>query len=352
MRVSVTLIIPPCASEYTIHGLAMSGTVKKPSPPETVYQSAFVTAPESPMSFEEAALNTRRPVLISAGDDEDSITSRYFTPRRCHSSHAATGAIGVATAFALPGTVASAASLKAGLRRVVVPSLWVRDAVIERYGVHEHRVVAIPQGADDTFGPVMNPDHLRDVRCRYFGHDRPFILFVGKCSPRRNVPLLIRAFAALKHERKIPHGLLLFGPNQYDLPLEPLCRELAVTGDVVQTDGRIAQHSEMIPIYSAAEVFVHPSSIEGWSMTTAEAMACGTAVVAANRGGLGELARGYARTVDDLSVDSLAAAIGAVIEDGDLRLDLERLSLKRASSLRWQAIAARTLEVVREAATE
>ncbi len=237
-------------------------------------------------------------------------------------------------------------------RRVVVPSLWVRDAVIERYGVHEHRVVAIPQGADDTFGPVMNPDHLRDVRCRYFGHDRPFILFVGKCSPRRNVPLLIRAFAALKHERKIPHGLLLFGPNQYDLPLEPLCRELAVTGDVVQTDGRIAQHSEMIPIYSAAEVFVHPSSIEGWSMTTAEAMACGTAVVAANRGGLGELARGYARTVDDLSVDSLAAAIGAVIEDGDLRLDLERLSLKRASSLRWQAIAARTLEVVREAATE
>ena len=47
-----------------------------------------------------------KPVIVSAGDDPHSITSRYFTPRRCHTSHAATGAIGVATAFALPGTVA------------------------------------------------------------------------------------------------------------------------------------------------------------------------------------------------------------------------------------------------------
>ncbi|MET0964569.1 MAG: 4-oxalomesaconate tautomerase [Noviherbaspirillum sp.] len=48
-----------------------------------------------------------KPVLVSQGDSEDSIRSRYFTPRRCHASHAVTGAIGVASAFALPGTVAS-----------------------------------------------------------------------------------------------------------------------------------------------------------------------------------------------------------------------------------------------------
>jgi 2-methylaconitate cis-trans-isomerase PrpF/tripartite-type tricarboxylate transporter receptor subunit TctC len=49
-----------------------------------------------------------KPVIVSRGDDEHSIRSRYFTPKRCHASHAVTGAIGVATAFALPGTVASA----------------------------------------------------------------------------------------------------------------------------------------------------------------------------------------------------------------------------------------------------
>lgn len=61
-----------------------------------------------------------KPVLVSAGDDPLSITSRYFTPRRCHSSHAVTGAIGVATAFALPGTVASGAAKVAGSHPLVV----------------------------------------------------------------------------------------------------------------------------------------------------------------------------------------------------------------------------------------
>jgi 2-methylaconitate cis-trans-isomerase PrpF/tripartite-type tricarboxylate transporter receptor subunit TctC len=61
-----------------------------------------------------------KPVLVSAGDGADSITSRYFTPRRCHASHAATGAIGVATAFALPGTVASSGDPRGGARNVLV----------------------------------------------------------------------------------------------------------------------------------------------------------------------------------------------------------------------------------------
>ena len=61
-----------------------------------------------------------KPVLVSDGDDADSVTSRYFTPRRCHASHAVTGAIGVATAFALPGTVASGAGPARGMRNIAV----------------------------------------------------------------------------------------------------------------------------------------------------------------------------------------------------------------------------------------
>lgn len=48
-----------------------------------------------------------KPVLISSGAAPTEIISRYFTPKKCHTSHAVTGAIGVATALAMPGTVAS-----------------------------------------------------------------------------------------------------------------------------------------------------------------------------------------------------------------------------------------------------
>ncbi|MDM0072139.1 4-oxalomesaconate tautomerase [Variovorax sp. J31P207] len=61
-----------------------------------------------------------KPVLVSTGETNDSITSRYFTPRKCHASHAVTGAIGVASAFALPGTVASGVAREPGRHSLVV----------------------------------------------------------------------------------------------------------------------------------------------------------------------------------------------------------------------------------------
>jgi len=84
-----------------------------------------------------------KPVIVSCGDDVASITSRYFTPRRCHTSHAVTGAIGVATAFALPGTVASAAIYREGLQRVAIlhPQGCI-DVEIETLGAQQEARVS------------------------------------------------------------------------------------------------------------------------------------------------------------------------------------------------------------------
>src|SRR3954463_11431738 len=61
-----------------------------------------------------------KPILVSAGDGDSSVTSRYFTPHRCHTSHAVTGAVGLATAVALPGTVAHRARMGAGVHPIAV----------------------------------------------------------------------------------------------------------------------------------------------------------------------------------------------------------------------------------------
>jgi 2-methylaconitate cis-trans-isomerase PrpF len=61
-----------------------------------------------------------KPVIVSPGQQPGSITSRYFTPWRCHASHAVTGAIGVATAYALPGSVASGEAAEPGQRVISV----------------------------------------------------------------------------------------------------------------------------------------------------------------------------------------------------------------------------------------
>jgi 2-methylaconitate cis-trans-isomerase PrpF/tripartite-type tricarboxylate transporter receptor subunit TctC len=83
-----------------------------------------------------------KPVIVSPGDSPDSIVSRYFTPHRCHSSHAVTGAIGVSTAFALPGTVASGLSRASGrhLLSVVHPQGQI-DIDVEVAGEGDDAVV-------------------------------------------------------------------------------------------------------------------------------------------------------------------------------------------------------------------
>lgn len=101
---------------------------------------------------------------------------------------------------------------------VIVPAESTAREVIEHYGIRRDRIAVIAQGADDAFRPFADPELARTVRERYFGGDRPYLLFVGKCSTRRNIPMLLRAFAQLRRDQRIPHGLLLFGPNHEGLP--------------------------------------------------------------------------------------------------------------------------------------
>lgn len=233
---------------------------------------------------------------------------------------------------------------------VIVPAKTTAEDLIRFYGVAAQRIVVVPQGADDCFRPVNDQALLRGVRERYFGTDRPYILFVGKCSPRRNIPMLLEAFSTLRREKDIPHGLLLFGPNVAGFPLAEICERLGIADAVVQTDGRVAHHAELVPIYAAADVFVHPSEYEGWSMTTTEALACGTAVVTSNRGGLGELAAGHALMVDQPSAAAFADAIGQVLGNDTLRHDLQRRARARGAAFTWEDTSRQTLDVLRDVA--
>ncbi len=236
--------------------------------------------------------------------------------------------------------------------RVIVPASVTQKHVQETYSIPPERIHIVAQGADDAFRPLENPELVRETRRKYLGCDVPYLLFVGKLSARRNIPTLIRAFARLKRQRYPPHKLLLVGPNHHHLPLAELVAELDLQDSVVQTDGRFTEHAELVPIYNAADIFVQPSLYEGFSMTTVEAFACGVPVIAANRGGLGELAGRHALMVDNPTEEALAAAIDHVLRDPALGAQLRRQSLERAKDLRWDRTARETLAVLRLAAAD
>ena len=167
---------------------------------------------------------------------------------------------------------------------------------------------------------------------------------------RRNIPNLIAAFAKVKKTSQLPHKLLLLGPNHQSLPLSRICAEHDVSDAVVQSDGKFTHHQELIRIYNGADVFVHPSWFEGWSMRTIEALACGTATIAADRGGLGDVARGYAYMVEEPTVEALKNALEKVLLDESLRGELKKLARQRGSAMTWEDTTRQTLDVIRNVA--
>jgi glycosyltransferase involved in cell wall biosynthesis len=234
--------------------------------------------------------------------------------------------------------------------RVIVPSESTKGDILRHYGLEEKKVVVVPQGADETFRPLADDDLVHRTRRRWLGEDRPYILFVGKLSQRRNVPALIRAFARARAAHDLPHALLLLGPDHLNLGLRELSEELGVGPDVVQNDGKVGSHEELVAAYNAADLYVNASLYEGFSLTLVEALSCGTPVVATKRGALGEIAGDAAVLVDEPSPEELAVAIGRVLTDPALQSDLRERGPRRADGFRWRDTAQRTLDVLREVA--
>jgi glycosyltransferase involved in cell wall biosynthesis len=99
----------------------------------------------------------------------------------------------------------------------------------------------------------------------------------------------------------------------------------------------------------SATCLVQPSRYEGFGMPVAEAMACGTPVIASDIAPLREVAAGAALHVpQDLA--ALAAAMRRLVHEPALRDELRAKGLARARSLSWDRCAAQHLEVYREAA--
>lgn len=234
--------------------------------------------------------------------------------------------------------------------RVIANSHYVKQRLVRIYGVPAEKIDVVWLGADDVFRPLDDPALLRETRRKYLGSDRPFILFMGGLSQRRNIPVLLEAFSILKKKDRIPHALLLMGPNRANIPLGDLSARLGIADSVVHTVGQVAHHSELVPVYCAADAYVLPSSSEGFSLTLAEAMACGTPVITVNRAALGEVAHGYGLTIEEPSVDALTDALRRVLGDPNLQAELSRKGLERARELRWTEAARRTLEVLRQVA--
>lgn len=235
-----------------------------------------------------------------------------------------------------------------GADLVLANSRSTRDDIVEYYEVPEEKIRIVYQGVGPPFGWREDRDRLRREVEAIVGFSEPYLLMVGKLSPRRHVPELLQAFAEARDRMPDPTRLLLVGPNHVGMPLD---QEVARNGleDIVVHIPHLDQEA-LAAVYSGAIAFLLATTHEGLSATILEAMACGAPVLTVDHATLHEGFTAGAYVVEAPEVDLLREAMVEVAGSDELRGRLSRNGLECASAFSWDRTARSTLEACAEVA--
>jgi starch synthase len=174
---------------------------------------------------------------------------------------------------------------------------------------------------------------------------RPYVIFVGRITRQKGLPVLLRAAAALD-----PAAQLVICAGQPDTPellaeVTGLVNGLRETRSGVVWLPRMLAKREVIQLLTHATVFGCPSLYEPLGIVNLEAMACGTAVVASRTGGIPEV---VADGVTGLLVppddeNALAAALNELVRDPSRAAAMGQAGRERTvAEFAWSAIATQT----------
>jgi glycosyltransferase involved in cell wall biosynthesis len=227
--------------------------------------------------------------------------------------------------------------------RIVTVSYNTRRDLVDYFGIPASRIEVIYNGVSPRFRPDISPEEKARVAAR-LGIPSPYLLFLGGEKPHKNVQNVVRAFGKARHERSLPHALVLAGPlPQNPARLDALIAALELS-DVIHRPG-VMDESDLPALYAGADAFLYPTLYEGFGLPVVEAMACGTPVLTSSTSALQEIAGGYALLVDPMDVDAIAAGIVLLATDAKARTEYIALGRKRALDFSWDKAAQRTLEV-------
>jgi glycosyltransferase involved in cell wall biosynthesis len=195
----------------------------------------------------------------------------------------------------------------------------------------------VPYGVPEAFFAPRDDARAAPLLA-LLGAEAPYLLHVGGTRERKNVPLLLRAYA-----RYLLQGgratLVLAGPG--DAPDRPPrgVRHVGYVSDAA-----------LLALYDGAAAMVVSSDSEGFGIPVIEAMARGVPVVATAAGGVPEAAGGAAVLVPTGDDMALASALRSLETDAEQREAFVALGLARAGRCRFSDTAARLYQVLVEAA--
>lgn len=226
-------------------------------------------------------------------------------------------------------------------QRVIAISEATRRDLIEQLGILPERIDVVHHGVDhERFSP-KSAEGEQEQLLAALNISGPYLLYLGAGDVRKNLPLMVRAYAQSGVAKDV--SLVLAGPLS-QRERERLKREASLGGVAkrVQLLG-YTDEKFIAPLYRHCLAHVFPSSYEGFGLTVLEAMACGAPTLTTAFSSLGEVAGDAALTLQQLAPEPFAHELRRLVSDGELRTDLRRRGLAHAQTFTWERCAAQTL---------
>lgn len=225
--------------------------------------------------------------------------------------------------------------------RVITVSRRTKADLLRFTDFPEDCVDVVYEGVEPQFQPASERA-IGEVQLQ-LGVKRPYLLYVGELSARKNLVRLIQAYAAGGFHKT--HQLVLAGKASFksEIVLEEIRRHRLQ--EKILLPGFV-EDRHLPALYTGADAFCFPTLYEGFGLPVLEAMACGTAVVGGSVGAVPEISDGHADLANPLDVDGIAFAISRSLDRSREQLAAAK---RHAAGFTWERTARETLEVYQRA---
>ena len=192
-------------------------------------------------------------------------------------------------------------SARVRAERIITVSTHAKGDLIRVLGLPGSKITVIPEAADPRFHAPIAPEDRERARGRH-GLARPYVFYVGGWEERKNIPFLVRAFAAAALDGV--ELVLAGGRDDQRAALAALVEECGMA-ERIRLLGWV-EDADLPALYAEALCYVNPSEYEGFGLQLCEAMATGCPTLAAHATSLPEVLGSGGETFDLANTDALA----------------------------------------------